>query len=77
VRLIIKSNFNLYETQVPNYADERMKEKILENVKWALPENETIEHHMFHSDSITDYERKQLDIYGEIKTPFTQLTLEN
>jgi hypothetical protein len=76
MRLIIKSNINIYEATAPNYADDKAKEKILADAKWALPENEVIENHMWHSDDLTDMERKQLDIHGEIKYPFIELNLE-
>jgi hypothetical protein len=77
MKLIIKSNSNtLYAVQLPNYTDvDHDIPHILEEVKWAMPDGEVLETYSLHSDQLTDFERKQLDIHGEIVTPLVMLDL--
>lgn len=77
MRLIIKTkNKNIYYVQFPNFLDQEKIPAILEEAKWVLPKNEEILEHHVHSDQFTDQERKQLDIYGEIKYPMIQLEVD-
>jgi len=76
MRLVLKTkNKNIYCVQLPNHIDQDKIPLIVEEAKLFLPKNEELAEHYVNSDSYTNDERKQLDIYGEIKYPMTCIDL--
>lgn len=72
MKLILRTNTpNTYFVYLPNYIDANQEtiDCTLLEAKWSLPEGVEITSHYLNSDGLTDEERKQMDIYGEIKYP--------
>ncbi len=78
MKLLLSTNKSkLYFVYLPNHID---REKIPEIVQYAeinMLLDETATKYSLHSDDyLTDYERKQIDIYGKIVNPILQLTVD-
>lgn len=77
MRLILKTNTkNTYFVHFPNYMDTSNIESLVEEAKKSLPKDEEYKSHLINSDDLSDFERKQLDYYGEIKYPLIQLSVD-
>ena len=82
MKLIIKTHFRskskdtekLYLVRLPNYFDTSKLDELLNDIKFDLPNNETIvEHNLYGDAAMTLFEKTQLDLHGEIITPLIEL----
>lgn len=75
MKLILNTNspHTTYYIYLPNHVDVDSVEQLIASAKWELPEGTEITHHYLNSDGLTNDERKQLDIYSEVKYPLIKL----
>jgi len=70
MRLILNTTSGkVYSVHLPNHVDVDNLDRIIEAAKWELPPNEEILTYYLNSDGLTNDERKQMDIHGEVKFP--------
>ena len=71
-----KKQEKTYLVRLPNYYNVEHVNELLEELKYDLPNNETIVEHQFYGDAALSLdERKQLDDHGEIINPLIELKL--
>ena len=63
---------NVYSVHLPNHVDTDKLDMVVSAAIKEVPAEEIINHYL-NSDELTNDERKQLDIYGEIKSPAIKL----
>lgn len=77
MRIIIDAKSrNTYFVQLPNYFDSDKLPEVMKEISYEFPKDDEIVHYYMHGDDITNGEKKQLDIYGEIKYPLIPLKID-
>jgi hypothetical protein len=77
MKLILKTKKTTYYVSLPNYFDSDKIDIVLNEARYELPVDVEILEHQLHNDTLTNDEKKQMDIYGEIKYPMEELIVNN
>lgn len=67
-----------YFVRLPNYFDSDRESELVDDIAVnCLGREQIAEHYLMGDSHITNDERKQLDIYGEIVSPLIELKYDN